>query len=124
MTVVDLDQKVQAAALLARGMSTDKVGEAVGRSGRTIRRWAEDDAFKADVLAARRVILTETNAALGAAARDAVTALHAALKDKSPTIRVRAALGILAALPTVSEHAELAERIAELEAAAAEAGAA
>jgi hypothetical protein len=124
VTVVDLDQKVQAAALLARGMSTDKVGEAVGRSGRTIRRWAEDPDFKENVRAARKVILAETNAALGAAARDAVETLHGALKDKSPAIRVRAALGILSALPTVAEHAELSERIAELEAAAQEAGAA
>lgn len=117
MTVVDLDQKAQAAVLLARGMSSDKVGESVGRSGRTIRRWREDPGFEADVRDARREILGEITDAIGAAARDAVEALHDALKDKSPAIRVRAATALLGALPAVREHLDLAERIEEIEAA-------
>lgn len=115
MSVTDLDRKAQAAALLARGTSTDKTGEAVGVSGRTVRRWREDPSFENEVQTARRAILTETATALGAAARDAVAVLCAALGDESPTIRVRAALGILGALPTVSEHIELEQRLAALE---------
>lgn len=124
MSVSALDAKVQAAGLLARGVSTDKVGEALGIDGRTVRRWRSDDPeFRADIQAARQAILSETATALGAAARDAVNVLCAALADDNPSIRVRAALGLLSALPVVSEHIELAERIAQIEA-AAKAGAA
>lgn len=121
MTVVDLDQKARAAALLARGMSSDKVGESVGCSGRTVRRWAEDPAFQADMQDARREILAGITDAIGAAARDAVEALHDAVKDKAnPAIRVRAAQALLGALPAVREHLDLAEKVAAIEAAAKE----
>ncbi|WP_333767733.1 helix-turn-helix domain-containing protein [Streptomyces sp. IBSBF 2435] len=123
MTVSDLDQKPRAAALLARGLSTDKVGAEVGVSGRTVRRWREDPAFAADVREARREILGEITDAIAAASRDAVDTLREALVDKSPAIRVRAATALLGALPAVREHVDLAERIAEIEA-AQEAGAA
>jgi hypothetical protein len=120
-----LDQKAQAAALLARGMSSDKVGEMVGRSGRTIRRWAEGEDFQADVRDARRAILGEIADAVAAAARDAVEALHQAVKDTgNPAVRVRAATALLGALPAVREHLVLADQVAAIEAAAQEAGAA
>lgn len=108
--------KAQAVLLLARGGSSDSVGQELGVSGRTIRRWREDPEFERDVQAARRELLSEAVAALGAAARDAITALHAALQDESPAVRVRAASVLLSALPAISEHANLEERIANLEA--------
>lgn len=120
MTVSDLDAKDQAALLLARGMTTDKAGEALGVSGRTIRRWREDPAFEAGIQSARRALLTEAVAALGAAARDAIAALHAALTDDSAGVRVRAASVLLGALPNFSEHVDLEQRIAALEDAAAQ----
>jgi hypothetical protein len=118
MSVSDLDARATAVVLLARGTSTDKAGEQVGVSGRTIRRWAEAPDFRAEVDDARRALLAEAVAALGAAARDAVATLHAALTDDSPGIRVRAAVALLGALPNVAEYAELNDRIANLEAAA------
>lgn len=124
MPEIALDAKAQAVARLARGESTDAVGAAIGVNGRTIRRWAEAADFKADVQTARRALLAEATAALGAAARDAVSTLQAALTDDSANVRVRAALGILSALPAISEHAELNDRLAALEAAAAEVNAA
>lgn len=117
MTVSDLDAKSQAIILLARGASTDKTGESVGVSGRTIRRWREDPDFEAEVTAARKDLLVEARAALGAAARDAVATLHEALKDDNAGIRVRAASTILSTLPAITEHFELEERLATLEAA-------
>ncbi|MEU6244830.1 helix-turn-helix domain-containing protein [Streptomyces sp. NPDC047024] len=117
MSVTDLDSKARVALLVAQGVSSDKAGAAAGVSGRTVRRWREDPDFEAQVQQARGAILAEAVAALGAAARDAVDTLHAALTDESPGIRVRAALGIIGALPSLAEHAELNERLARLEAA-------
>ncbi|MFF0249660.1 helix-turn-helix domain-containing protein [Streptosporangium sandarakinum] len=116
MTKSDLDQKARAVVLLARGASTDKTGQEVGVSGRTVRRWREDPNFEAEVQAAGRELLAEAVAALGAATRDAITALHDALNDDAPHIRVRAASVLLGALPAISEHARLEQRIAALEA--------
>lgn len=117
MTISDLDAKTQAVLLLARGMSTDKVGEEIGMSGRTVRRWREDPEFEARVQDAARELLGEAVAALGAAARDAVETLHAALRDENAAVRVRAASVLLSALPAVSEYAALEHRLAALEAA-------
>lgn len=121
MSVTDLDRKAQAALLLARGTTTDKTGEAVGVSGRTIRRWLEDPGFQADVETARQALLGEAVRALAGAARDAVTALQGALTDDSPGIRVRAASVLLNALPGLTEHYALEQRIAALEDALAQA---
>lgn len=117
MAVTDLDAKTRVALALAQGVSSDKAGEAAGVSGRTVRRWREDPAFEAQVQEARRAILSEAVAALGAAARDAVDTLRAALSEDSPSIRVRAAVAIISALPGLAEHAELNERLTKLEAA-------
>ena len=115
MSVADLDRKSQAALLLARGTTTDKTGEAIGVSGRTVRRWLEDPAFQADVETARQALLGEAVRALAGAARDAVTALHSALADQSAGIRVRAASVLLSALPSLTEHFDLERRIAAIE---------
>jgi hypothetical protein len=116
MTVSDLDTKASAALLLARGAGADRAGEAVGRSARTIRRWrAEDPEFEAQVQAARREILDQAVMALGQAAADAVATLHGALHDDNPHVRVRAAVGLLAALPAITAHVSFEERLAALE---------
>ena len=115
--LTELDARARAVILLARGTNSDKVGEQVGMSGRTIRRWAEAPDFKAEVDAARRALLDEAVKALSAAARDAVDVLHQSLSDDSPNIRLRAAVALLGALPSISEHVALEERISALEAA-------
>jgi HEAT repeat protein len=112
-----LDQKAEAVLLLARGLTSDKVGEQIGVNGRTVRRWLTDPAFTTDVRAARTIVLDEAVRALGAAAADAVAALRAALGDPSPSIRIRAAIALLSILPGFAEHASLDERITALEAA-------
>ncbi|MFB6889424.1 helix-turn-helix domain-containing protein [Kitasatospora sp. NPDC056327] len=118
MAVYGLQTRNDVALLIARGTSVDQAARDTGVSARTIRRWREEPDFENEIQTARRAILAEAVAALGAAVRDAVTALHQALKDPSPGIRVRAASVLLSSLPAISEHAELNERLAALEAAA------
>ncbi len=117
MTIHDLDSKSTAALLLAQGHTAEQVSKAVNVSARTIRRWRTDTTFEADVQTARRAILNEAVAALGAAAREAIDTLRTALGDDSANIRVRAAGLILSALPSIAEHVELNERLTALEAA-------
>lgn len=118
MSVSEIGAKARAQQLLARGIGPEQVGREVNVSGRTVRRWREDAQFNAGVTEARRALVQEAAAAIGAAAKDAVVTLHQALKDGSPGIRIQAARTILTALPALVEHAELEERLATLEAAA------
>jgi len=117
-----LERREQAAVCLARGMSTDATGEAVGASGRTVRRWREEPDFKEQVAANRQAMRAEAAAALGSAAREAVDVLCACLQDDSAHVRVRAALGILSALPSIVEHVEFEERLTAIEQALTERG--
>ncbi|MCX4824885.1 hypothetical protein OG883_34535 [Streptomyces sp. NBC_01142] len=115
MSTNDLQKKDEAALLLARGMTSDKVGEQVGVTGRTVRRWREDPDFEADVRSARTALLGEAVAALGAAAGDAIVVLRSALTDDSVNVRIRAATVLIGALPSFSEHAELDARLTAIE---------
>lgn len=116
MTIPDLDAKALAVVHLARGVTTDKTGEAVGVSGRTVRRWKEDPEFEAEIEAARRALLNESIAVLTAAVRKAAEVAMELLDDPSPGIRVRAVSEVFRALPVLSEHADLSARLAALEA--------
>lgn len=118
MSTIDLDKKAEAALLLACGTSTEKTGEAVGVSGRTVRRWLDDTTFRADVDAHRREIIADAVRGLTGASRDAITVLRAALADESVNVRLRAATVLLGALPTLTQHFDLEGRIAALEIAA------
>lgn len=123
MTVPDLDARSRAVVHLARGTTTDKAGEAVGVSGRTVRRWREDPEFEAEIEAARKALLAESVAVLTAAVRKAADTAMELLDDPSPGIRVRAVSEVFRALPILSEHAALEARLAALEARLNEQGA-
>lgn len=116
-----LDRKTRAAVLLARGMPTERVGTEVGVSGRTVRRWLDSEEFTERVQEFRHATLSETVRSLETVARSAVAVLGRAMTDPevSMSVRVRAALGVLTALPAISAHAELEERLSALEAAEA-----
>lgn len=103
---------------LARGASTDAAGAAGGISGRTVRRWLQDDAFQAKVSALRAELLGRTVGQLVDAATEAVATLRGSLSAESEAVRVRAAVAILNALVTLRESVDLEVRIGALEAAA------
>ena len=115
-----LAEKERAIIGLARGLSTDAVGAELGVSGRTVRRWRDEPGFAASVEAARRETLAEAVAALGHAARQAVeTLFEASLNAENEAVRVRAALGLIGALPSFAQHASIEDRLARVEAAVA-----
>lgn len=119
-TSADVLRRTKAALALASGATTDEAGQTAGVTGRTVRRWREEPAFRAEVAQLRREMLDDVLGQLGGAAVEAVKALRAALADKSPGVRVRAAGLILTSLLTVREAVDVEERLAALEAAAAE----
>ncbi|CNE44958.1 Uncharacterised protein [Mycobacterium tuberculosis] len=100
---------------LAQGHSTDAAGAAGDVSGRTVRRWLEDDEFRNRVNALRREMLDRTVGQLADAATAAVGTLRTMLDADSEAVRVRAARAILAAVITLRESVDLEERIAALE---------
>ncbi|MEU2571764.1 MULTISPECIES: helix-turn-helix domain-containing protein [Streptomyces] len=116
-----LDRKTRAAVLLARGMPSERVGRDVGVTGRTVRRWLDDPAFAERVQEIRHATLAETVRSLETVARHSVAVLGKVIADDDAprAVRVRAALGVLAALPNIAAHAELEERLSALEAAEA-----
>lgn len=112
------DKKAEVILLLARGLSADAVSERTGVPGRTIRGWRDrDPGFEDEIRAVRMAVLGEAVGALTGAVKDAVATLHEALREKNPSVRVRAASELLKALPALSAHVDLEHRIAALEAA-------
>lgn len=101
---------------LARGATTDQAGEEAGVSGRTVRRWLQDDdVFAGRVLELRTQILGRTVGALIDASTEAVATLRACLNANSEATRVRAATAILNATITLRESVDFEERLAALE---------
>ncbi|WP_328933256.1 MULTISPECIES: hypothetical protein [unclassified Streptomyces] len=117
MATKTMHRRDEAVLLLARGFSSDEAGRQIGVNGSTVRRWRADLEFELQIQETRRAALGEAVAALEAAAREAVDVLTRTMKDPEvpATVRVRAALGILSALPGFATHAELEQRIAALE---------
>jgi hypothetical protein len=82
---------------------------------RTVFNRLADPEFRLRVADYRRAMIDGAVGKLAVIAGRAVDVLAAALDDDQPTIRVRAATTLLDALLKVRAHAELEERLAELE---------
>ncbi|WP_435272199.1 hypothetical protein [Streptomyces parvulus] len=102
---------------LARGATSEDAAREAGVSGRTVRRWAEDPDFQAQVRDARTEMLQYAVGQLAAGAIEAVTTLREALKDSDGRNRVQAAKTLLDATLALRESLDLEERIAAIEAA-------
>lgn len=107
--------KTAAALAIAAGRSNEQAAREAGVSARTVARWRAKDGFEDDIRTARRHLLNQLVNELEAGVREAVTVLRDALKDEAPAVRVRAASVLLGALPTITDHVDLSDRIAALE---------
>ncbi len=75
--------------------SLPKAAELSGVTERTLRKWLEQPAFVAAYYAAGRAQLAQSMQRLRATTGEAVEVLRAALSDKDPTVRIRAATAVL-----------------------------
>jgi hypothetical protein len=104
-------------AALAAGATQAQAAEMAGMSERTVRRRLEQPNFAARVVEQRSGLVTQTAARLAGLASSAVDALLDLLAaDVAPTVRLRAALGVLEAARVWRECSELEARIAVMEA--------
>lgn len=92
----------------------DEAARALGVNPRTLRRWRAHEPFAAAVRQAARDLDREAVDTLRAATVDAVRVLRAALADKTPAIRVRAAVALLDAAERARDD-DVAERLDALE---------
>ncbi len=100
---------------LAAGASAAEAARQSGLSERTIRRRLEDPTFRAEVTAARAVLLERATGQLAGGATEAVVALRRLLTDKNGAVAVAAARSILSGVVALRQHSELTERIERLE---------
>lgn len=105
-----------AALAIAQGSTMKAIAARLGLSERTIRRWAKTAAFKARVEALRSEYTDATLGRLADASSAAVGVLIDLMAEAdTDSTRLAAAKAILDKLPIISEYADLARRIAELE---------
>ena len=104
------------ALAIARGESVGEAAISHGVNERTAYRWSAEPEFKARVDELRRRMVADAVGKLACSATLAVTTLQELLGIASPpTVRLGAARAILASLIEIQTHAELTERIANLE---------
>lgn len=108
------------ALAIASGTSVREAAAAAGLSERTAYRRLRDPAFRRRVSEFRASLLSEAVGRLSEAANEAVSTLKALLSSRTDSVRLSAARTILELGPKLREQAELEERIAALECAAAQ----
>lgn len=112
--------EIEVLTALAAGRSVTDAAEAGGVSRRTVSRWLGEPDFRGEVNRLRGELLSQTVNALANGAVEAVTTLRASLVDGSEAVKVRAAGMLLSNLPTTFAAFSFDERLAQLEAVAAE----
>jgi hypothetical protein len=112
-------QEQAIAALLTRP-TLERAAAACNLTGRTLSRWLRDPGFARAYRDARRQIVEQAVTQLQGLCRQAVEVLHANMLCGDPGVEVRAALGVLDRAIKGVELADLAERVEQLEALAAE----
>ncbi|MGV9875292.1 hypothetical protein ACWDUG_21595 [Streptomyces cellulosae] len=101
---------------LARGATAEQAAREGGVSGRTVRRWMEEDHdFAVAVQDARTELLTATVQHLAMGAAESVATLRQLLNHKDGRVQVQAARTMLDSYLAMYEMHDLDRRIKELE---------
>jgi len=113
-------QDEKTARLAVAAFETGSIRDAATVTGipeRTARRYAASDTFKTALADARRAALERTVSRLQASGVRAADTLAAIMDDADipPGVRVRAALGVLTALVSMAQFADLEARICAME---------
>ncbi len=106
-------------AALATGATQTEAARMAGMSERTVRRRLDETAFADRVAAERRAVATRTAARITAlASHDAVAVVRELMvnEDVAPSVRLRAALGVLTVAPAWRDKGELEATVAAVEA--------
>jgi hypothetical protein len=114
-----LQLKPQAVVLLAGGERYDRADK-LGVDERTVRRWAADEGFAAEVRIVRGQALTEAASRLSDGLATAAATLVDLLDDADARVRLAAAREVLTTFCRVRDQHVLETRIAHLEARAAD----
>jgi len=117
-----LQMKPKAVLLVASGERYDRAAEKLGVDERTLRRWAGEEAFAAEVRALRGQALTEAAARLADGLSVAAATMVELLDDDDPKVRLSAAREVVAAFLRVRHDHLLECRLTSLEARAAALG--
>lgn len=102
-------------AALTTGATIKEAAKDAKVSERTAYRRLEDPGFKAQLSAARDLLIGETVGRLVAATSSAVDTLQELLADERSTVRLGAARSIIEQALRIREASELAERVTRLE---------
>jgi hypothetical protein len=106
--------QVRALSSLLENGSPKRAGTSAGVSERTVRRWSESEAFRAEYRRRAQSLADDAHVDLLAASAQAVQCLRAAMTNGTPATKVRAARAVLELAARLSDE-DLAVRLAELE---------
>jgi hypothetical protein len=109
-------KRERVALLIAAGRSIKAAAAEAKVGERTAHAWLKDPRYRSFISELRHRMLDEAVGALTEATNKAVSTLRDLLADDHRNVRLRAALGIIAAVVRLREHVELERRLAVLEA--------
>src|SRR5262249_54275934 len=101
---------------IAAGRSIKSAAAEAECGERTAHAWLDDPRYRSLISELRHRMLDEAVGSLVEATNEAVSTLKNLLDDDHVNVRLRAALGIIAAVVRLREHVELERRITALEA--------
>lgn len=104
------------ALAMARGLTLADAARSLSINERTARRWAEAPGFDGQVDALRRRLIDDTIGKLAGLAGKAAAKFEQLMETGSPTVQLGSAKAIMANLIEIQAHADMARRLAELEA--------
>ena len=115
--IESIGQDAIIAAALASGATQHEAGQVAGVSERTVRRRLEQTAFKDQIVSQREKLISRTTDRLTALSAKAVETLSDLVSsdDTPPAVRLRAAMGILAAHRVWRDAGEMEDRLRLLE---------